>query len=151
VHHFVGGNFRLDALQAAILRVKLPRLPGWIAKRREGAAHYRTLFTDAGLLGYVNPPEELPERGHTYHQYVVRAQRRDALREHLGKQGLGTEVYYPIALHQQECFADLGYSTGDFPESERATAEVLALPIFPELRADERERVVAAIASYYLR
>ena len=151
VHRFVGGNFRLDAMQAAVLRAKLPRLEGWIARRREGAAHYRELFSAAGLLGTVTLPDELPDRGHTYHQYIIRAPRRDALREHMAAAKVGAEIYYPIALHQQECFADLGYSTGDFPESERATAEVLALPIFPELRADERERVVAAIASYYLR
>jgi dTDP-4-amino-4,6-dideoxygalactose transaminase len=149
VHHFVGGNFRLDALQAAILRVKLPRLDGWIAKRRASAAHYRQLFTAAGLLGHVTPPEELPGRGHTYHQYVVRVEQRDRLREHLGKLGLGTEVYYPISLHEQECFAPLGYRRGDFPESERAATEVMAMPIFPELRADERERMVEGIKSFY--
>ena len=149
IHRFVGGNFRLDALQAAILRVKLPRLDGWIAKRREGAAAYRRLFAEAGLIGSVQPPEELPGRGHTYHQYVVRAQRRDALREHLGTRGLGTEVYYPIALHQQECFADLGYREGAFPVSEQACREVLAMPIFPEVRADERERMVEGIRSFY--
>jgi dTDP-4-amino-4,6-dideoxygalactose transaminase len=149
VHRFVGGNFRCDAMQAAILRVKLARLDGWIARRREGAAHYRRLFAAAGLIGTVTVPEELPDRDHTYHQYVIRAPRRDALREHMAKEKVGAEIYYPIALHQQECFADLGYTTGDFPESERATAEVLALPIFPELRADERERVAAAIAGFY--
>ncbi|MGE5237116.1 MAG: DegT/DnrJ/EryC1/StrS family aminotransferase [Acidobacteriota bacterium] len=149
VHHFVGGNFRLDALQAVVLRAKLPRLDGWIARRREGAAHYRRLFTDAGLVGEVVLPEELPGRGHTYHQYVVRAPRRDALREFLAKRGVGSEVYYPISLHEQECFAVLGHRRGDFPESERAAAEVLALPIFPELRADERERVVEGIAAFF--
>jgi dTDP-4-amino-4,6-dideoxygalactose transaminase len=149
VHHFVGGNFRLDAMQAAILRVKLPRLPGWIAKRQAGAAQYRELFTQAGLDGKVRLPNELPGRGHTYHQFVVRVDRRDALREHLAKQGIGAEVYYPISLHEQQCFAELGYRRGDFPESERAETEVLALPIFPELRPDERERVVAGIASFY--
>jgi dTDP-4-amino-4,6-dideoxygalactose transaminase len=149
VHRFVGGNFRLDAMQAAILRAKLPRLEGWIERRRAGAAHYLELFTAAGLTGTVTLPEALPDRGHSYHQYVIRAPRRDALREHMAHHKVGAEVYYPIALHQQECFADLGYRTGDFPESERATAEVLALPIFPELRADERERVVEVIASFY--
>jgi len=149
VHRFVGGNFRLDAMQAAVLRAKLPRLEGWIARRQAGAAHYRELFAKAGLTGTVTLPAELPGRGHTFHQYVVRAPRRDALREHLAAQKIGAEVYYPIALHRQECFADLGYAAGAFPESERATEEVMALPIFPELRADERERVVAAIASFY--
>jgi dTDP-4-amino-4,6-dideoxygalactose transaminase len=149
VHHFVGGNFRLDAMQAAILRVKLPRLAGWIEKRREGARHYRELFTAAGVLGHVQPPVELPDRGHTYHQYVVRVEKRDQLREHLGKLGLGTEVYYPKALHQQECFADLGYGNGAFPVTEQATLEVMAMPIFPELLASERERMVEGIAKFY--
>ena len=150
VHHFVGGNFRLDALQAAILRAKLPRLPGWIAKRQAGAAHYRELFARAGLDKTVRLPEEIPGRGHTYHQFVVRVKDRDSLREHLAKQGIGAEIYYPISLHEQRCFAVLGYQRGDFPESERAEVEVLALPIFPELRPDERERVVAGIASFYV-
>ena len=149
VHHFVGGNFRLDAMQAAILRVKLPLLPRWIAKRQAGAAHYRELFAQAGLSGKVTLPAELPGRGHTYHQYVVRVPQRDAVREHMATQGVGAEVYYPISLHEQQCFADLGHRKGDFPESERAESEVLALPIFPELRPDERERVVAAIASFF--
>jgi dTDP-4-amino-4,6-dideoxygalactose transaminase len=149
VHHFVGGNFRLDALQAAILRAKLPRLPDWIAKRQAGAAHYRELFAQAPLDGKVRLPEEIPGRGHTYHQFVVRVERRDSLREHLAKQGIGAEIYYPISLHEQQCFAGLGYRRGDFPESERAETEVLALPIFPELRPDERERVVAGISSFY--
>jgi dTDP-4-amino-4,6-dideoxygalactose transaminase len=149
VHAFVGGNFRLDALQAAILRAKLPRLPGWIARRREGAAHYRALFAAAGLADTIGVPEELPGRGHTYHQFVVRAPRRDALREHLAGRGVGAEIYYPISLHLQQCFAALGYRDGAFPEAERAQADVLALPIFPEVRPDERERVVAAIAAFY--
>jgi len=149
VHRFVGGNFRLDAMQAAILRAKLPRLDGWNAKRRANAAHYRELFTAAGLDGTVTLPVELPGRGHTYHQFVVRAPERDRLREHLAASKVGAEVYYPIPLHEQECFAELGVRRGACPVSERAAAEVLALPIFPELRADERERVVEAIAAFY--
>jgi dTDP-4-amino-4,6-dideoxygalactose transaminase len=149
VHHFVGGNFRLDAIQAAILRAKLSRLPGWIAKRRVGAAHYRDLFAQAGVVGPVRLPAELEDRGHSYHQFVIRVERRDQLRERLAKQGIGAEIYYPIPLHEQECFEGLGYHHGDFPESERAADEVLALPIFPELRAEERTRVVEAIASFY--
>jgi len=149
VHHFVGGNFRLDAKDGRLHRVELRRLPGWIAKRQAGAAHYRELFTSAGLVGTVTLPAELPGRGHTYHQYVVRVPERDAVREHMAKEGVGAEVYYPISLHEQQCFADLGYKKGDFPKSEKAESEVLALPIFPELRADERERVVAAIAGFF--
>jgi dTDP-4-amino-4,6-dideoxygalactose transaminase len=149
VHRFVGGNFRLDALQAAILRAKLPRLDGWNAKRRANAAHYRQLFAAAGLTSKVGLPAELPGRGHTYHQFVVRVPERDRLRDHLGKAGIGTEVYYPIPLHEQECFAELGYRRGSCPVSEAAAAEVLALPVFPELRADERERVVEGIAGFF--
>ncbi|NWF99558.1 MAG: DegT/DnrJ/EryC1/StrS family aminotransferase [Thermoanaerobaculaceae bacterium] len=149
VHYTVGGNFRLDAIQAAILRAKLPYLDRWIAARREGAAHYRRLFQAAELGDAVVVPVELPGRGHSYHQYVVRVRERDRLRQYLQERGIGTEVYYPICLHQQRCFAPLGYRPGDFPEAERAAAEVLALPIFPELRADERERVVQAIADFY--
>jgi dTDP-4-amino-4,6-dideoxygalactose transaminase len=149
VHHFVGGNFRLAAIQAAILRAKLPRLDGWIARRREGAVHYRQLLTEAGLIGTVQPPEELPRRGHTYHQYVARAEARDALRECLGKQGLGTEVYYPIPLHLQTCFAELGYREGSFPVSEQACKDVIALPIYPEVRPDEREHLIDGMREFY--
>lgn len=148
-HHSVGGNFRLDALQATILRVKLPHLTRWIAARRAGAAHYGQLFHAAGLEDLVTPPAELPGRGHTYHQYVVRVPKRDELRRFLADRGVGTEVYYPVCLHQQECFASLGYHLGDFPVSEQASREVLALPIFPELRSDERERVVREMAAFF--
>jgi dTDP-4-amino-4,6-dideoxygalactose transaminase len=149
VHHRVGGNFRLDAMQAAVLRVKLPRLEGWVERRREGAAHYRRLFAEAGLEGVVVPPPELEGRGHVFHQYVVRVPRRDDLRRHLQGRGIGSEIYYPIPLHEQECFAALGYRRGDLPETERAAAEVLALPIFPELRGEERERVVGAVEEFF--
>lgn len=149
VHHTVGGNFRLDAMQAAILRVKLARLPRWLAARREGAAHYRELFRQAGLDDIVSLPVELPDRGHTYHQFVVRVPRRDELRGFLAERGVGTEVYYPICLHQQECFAHLGLGSGSFPVSEQATAEVLALPVFPELLPEERERVVREMATFF--
>jgi dTDP-4-amino-4,6-dideoxygalactose transaminase len=149
VHNFVGGNFRLDALQAAILRAKLPHLPGWIAKRRAGAVNYRALFNQAGLDGVVRLPAELAGRGHTYHQFIVRVPRRDVLREYLAKHGVFTEVYYPISLHQQPCFASLGHREGSFPEAEKAQTEVLALPIFPELRTEEQERVVEGIAGFF--
>lgn len=149
VHHTVGGNFRLDAIQAAVLRAKLPYLPRWNQARRENAQRYRKLFTEAGLAGVVQLPQELPDRGHTYHQYVVRVPQRDELRAFLAERGIGTEVYYPIPLHLQKCFASLGYAPGSFPEAEKAAAEVLALPIFPELTAEEQERVVAAFAAFY--
>jgi dTDP-4-amino-4,6-dideoxygalactose transaminase len=149
VHRWIGGNFRLDAMQAAILRAKLAHLQEWNELRRAGAAHYRELFAAAGLEGVVEPPVVMPGRDHTYHQFVVRAAQRDRLREHLVRERVGAEVYYPIPLHEQPCFAALGHRHGEFPEAERAAAQVLALPIFPELRREERERVVEAIAAFY--
>ena len=155
-HQFVGGNFRLDALQAAVLAVKLPHLPAWSAARRERANVYRTRFTDAGLLEKVRlPAEPYKNRGvtdhHIYHQYVVRvaAEARDPLRAHLTACGIGNAVYYPLALHQQECFRSLGYKEGDFPAAEAAARESLALPVFPELTADEQRVVVAAVAAFF--
>ncbi|GAB4136346.1 MAG: DegT/DnrJ/EryC1/StrS family aminotransferase [Planctomycetota bacterium] len=153
-HSLVGANFRLDALQAAFLRAKLPHLSADTERRRRNAALYERSFRAAGIaadrsLGSsVVLPEIVP--GHIVNQYVIRTGggRRDALRDALQRQGIGTEIYYPIPLHLQPCFAPLGYSQGDFPESERAARETLALPVFPELRADEIERVVAAIAGF---
>jgi dTDP-4-amino-4,6-dideoxygalactose transaminase len=148
-HPAVGGNFRLDALQAAVLLVKLPHVVSWIDDRRANADHYRYLFDHADLEGAVQLPEVLPGRGHTFNQYVVRAARRDELRAFLTERGIGAAVYYPLPLHLQRCFADLGYSEGDFPVAEQASREVLALPVFPELDASEQEEVVAAIAEFY--
>ena len=154
-HRFVGGNFRLDALQAAVLAVKLPHLAGWSAARRERAVCYRDLFTRAGLLEKVTLPAE-PYAGrvdnhHIYHQYVVRvaAAERDALRAHLSARGIGSAIYYPLSLHEQECFRPLGYQPGDFPAAEAAARESLALPVFPELTAAEQEAVVAAVAAFF--
>ena len=155
-HQFVGGNFRLDALQAAVLAVKLPHLPAWSAARRERAAFYRQLFAGAGLLAKVRlPAEPYACHGlaghHIYHQYVVRVEAgvRDALRAHLTAHGIGNAIYYPLALHQQECFLPLGYKAGDFPAAEAAARESLALPVFPELTADEQRAVVAAVAAFF--
>ena len=148
VHHLVGGNFRLDALQAAILRVKLARLGEWTASRRSNAERYRRIF--AGTPGL--PPEFiLPAQapGHIYNQFVIRAPRRDALREYLTKNGVGTEIYYPLALHLQPCFTDLGYKPGAFPHAERATQETLALPIYAELTEAQQAFVVEQIANFY--
>lgn len=151
LHHLVGGNFRLDALQAAVLAVKLPLLAGWAEARRAHAALYDGLFEASGLVarGLIVPPTVLPEAGHVFNQYVVRAQNRDALQAHLTAAGIGTMVYYPRPLHLQPCFADLGHGPGDFPESERACAEVLALPVYPELPPAGIERVVRAISGFY--
>jgi dTDP-4-amino-4,6-dideoxygalactose transaminase len=148
VHHMVGGNFRLDALQAAILRVKLQRLTAWTADRRRNAERYRRLFgAVSGLPAELVLPADAP--GHIYNQFVVRAPRRDRLREHLGKQGIGTEIYYPLALHLQPCFAELGYRPGAFPHAERATEDALALPIYAELTEAQQAFVVEQIAQFY--
>jgi len=148
VHHLVGGNFRLDALQAAILRVKLPHLPRWTEGRRANADRYRRLFTATpGIPPELCLPRDAP--GHIYNQFVIRVPRRDALREHLSKQGIGTEVYYPLALHLQPCFAELGYREGAFPHAEAATKEALALPIFAELSEEQQAYVVTQIAAFY--
>jgi dTDP-4-amino-4,6-dideoxygalactose transaminase len=148
VHHLVGGNFRLDALQAAVLRVKLPHLARWTAARRANADRYRSLFADtAGLPAELRLPGDVPE--HIYNQFVIRAPRRDALRDHLASAGVATEVYYPLPFHQQPCFRDLGYKDGAFPNAERAAQEALALPIFPELTLDQQAHVVAQIATFY--
>ncbi|HEX3760825.1 MAG TPA: DegT/DnrJ/EryC1/StrS family aminotransferase, partial [Kofleriaceae bacterium] len=147
-HHVaIGGNFRLDALQAAVLRVKLPHLAGWTAARRERAARYRALFAAARVPGELIVPGDAP--GHVYHQFTIRAPRRDALRDHLTRAGIGTEIYYPVPFHLQPCFADLGYRRGAFPHSERAAAEVLALPIHPELAPAQQAYVVDRIAGFY--
>ena len=148
-HPRVGGNFRLHALQAAVLRIKLPHTAGWIEGRRRNADRYRVLFAEAGLGGVVELPEALPGRGHTFNQFVVRAPRRDELKARLAAQGIGCSVYYPLPLHQQPCFAHLGHREGDFPVAERASREVLALPVFPELEEAELATVVDVIADFY--
>jgi dTDP-4-amino-4,6-dideoxygalactose transaminase len=153
-HKVVGGNFRIDAVQAAVLRAKLPFLDGWNAIRRANAASYRELFTSAGLLDRVLlPPEPHASSGlrdhHIFHQYVIRIPggKRDALQKFLTDRKIGTAIYYPVPLHLQECFAYLGHKTGDFPASEQAALEALALPIFPGLRREEQEEVVAGIVA----
>jgi dTDP-4-amino-4,6-dideoxygalactose transaminase len=155
-HHFIGGNFRLDELQAAILGVKLPYLEEWSAARRRVADNYRAGFERLGLTDRITlPAEPYRDRGltnhHIYHQYVIRTSRRDALREHLTQKEIGTAIYYPLALHEQECFRYLGYRAGDFPESERAAHETLALPIYPELSPDAVCYVAESIAEFFSR
>ncbi len=151
LHHFVGGNFRLDAIQAAALRVKLPLLTEFATRRQANAARYDALFEESGLVarGLVTPPTRLPAAGHVYNQYVIRTADRDGLARHLTQEGIGTAVYYPRPLHLQPCFAHLGHAPGDFPEAERACAEVLALPVHPLLTPVEAARVVASIAAYH--
>lgn len=153
-HLHVGGNFRLDAVQAAVISAKLPHLEDWSAGRRANAAHYDRLFAESGLAGnglISTPARTWPEveRSHVYNQYVIRAKDRDGLAAHLGAQGVGHAVYYPIPLHLAECFADLGHGEGDFPAAEEAARQVLAIPIYPELTSGQKERVVQAIADYY--
>jgi len=148
-HHLVGGNFRLDALQAAVLRVKLPHLASWTADRQRNAGRYRTLFEAAGLMDVVRLPIEAPHRTHIYNQFVIRVERRDDLRAHLDRQGIGTEVYYPVPFHLQKCFASLGYTAGAFPHAEAAAKDSLALPIYGELTEAQQSTVVRAIHSFY--
>jgi dTDP-4-amino-4,6-dideoxygalactose transaminase len=147
-HSVIGGNFRMDALQAAILRVKAPHLPAWSSARRENATRYRTLFRDAGLTDHITLPVEPPDRHHIFNQFVIRAARRDDLRAHLTGRGIGTEIYYPVPLHLQACFGYLGHRRGDFPEAEHAAAECLALPIYGELTLAQQRVVVGAIAEF---
>jgi dTDP-4-amino-4,6-dideoxygalactose transaminase len=154
-HDELGWNSRLDTLQAAILLVKLQHIEEWNARRRELGLRYDVLFSKAGLAetgpypldGTVLPKTD-PRATHVFHQYVIRVARRDALRAHLAERHIGTEIYYPVPLHLQKALVPLGYRSGDFPESERAAREVLALPIFPHLREEEQDAVVDAIAGF---
>lgn len=148
-HDEVGLNSRLDSLQAAILRVRLRHLEEWNEERRVIADRYRLLFAERDLLDLVHPPVELDGNYHIYHQYAPRVQDRDALEAFLEAEGIGCRVYYPLSLHRQKCFAFLGYGAGDCPVSEQLSRETLALPIFPELTADEQIRIADAIARFY--
>ena len=151
-HKYVGLNSRLDGFQGAVLRVKLPHLDVWTDARRANADNYRRLFTDLGLTEQVGIPFERPNAKHIYNQYVVRVpELRDRLRAFLTENAIGTDIYYPLPLHLQECFAYLGYHRGDLPESEKAANETLALPIFPELKAEQQEYVVDKIAEFFAR
>ena len=149
-HRLIGGNFRLDALQAAVVTIKLKHLDGWTAARQANAARYERLFAQAGLAaaGKVKLPAAKTNR-HIYNQYVIRAENRDGLLAHLRSREIGTEVYYPVPLHLQECFRGLGHRAGDFPESEKAAKETLALPIYPDLTDGMAQAVVGAITEFY--
>ena len=149
-HHLVvGGNFRLDEVQAAVLLVKLKHLDGWTGRRQANARVYQTAFEEARLADRLGTPRVPAGYRHIFNQYVVRAERRDDLREHLRRAEIGTEIYYPVPLHLQECFASLGGKPEDCPVSVRAAKETLALPIYPELTADQQRHVVRAIAEFY--
>jgi dTDP-4-amino-4,6-dideoxygalactose transaminase len=149
-HQIIGINSRLDTLQAAVLRVKLPHLDAWTSSRQLNAARYMELFAHYDIGGRVTVPSDEPRGRHVWNQFVIRVGdgRRDALRGHLTKVGVGTEIYYPVPLHMQKCFAHLGWQKGDLPHTEQAADETLALPIFPELTLDEQHTVVARIAEF---
>jgi dTDP-4-amino-4,6-dideoxygalactose transaminase len=149
-HEMLGTNSRLDALQAAVLRAKLPHLDSWAAGRNKRANRYRELFEDKGLSQYVNyPPAPGPEYHHVYNQFTIRASRRDELKEALRAAGIPTEIYYPLCLHLQKAFAYLGYQPGQLPVSERASHEALSLPVYPELSDAQQDQVVEAIDNFY--
>jgi dTDP-4-amino-4,6-dideoxygalactose transaminase len=149
-HSILGGNFRFDTLQAAVVNVKFPHLDHWSAGRQANAARYRRLFEEAGLTqsGAVRLPFEAPNRRHIYNQFVIRVPRRDELLQHLKECDIGSEIYYPVPLHLQRCFEYCGCHEGDFPVSEAAAKETLALPIYPELSDEQAEWVVEAIRRF---
>ncbi|PYS24669.1 MAG: transcriptional regulator [Acidobacteria bacterium] len=150
-HKVVGLNSRLDALQAAVLRVKLPHLDEWIAARQRKAQQYELMFLDAGLSEEIQVPFVRPGARHIFHQFVIRVSggKRDALRNHLRENDIGTDVYYPVPLHLQECFAYLGYREGEFPAAEAGAKETLALPVYPELTDEQQDFVVRTIANFF--
>ena len=147
-HLLVGGNFRMDALQAAVIRVKAPHLAAWTDARRANAQRYGTLFRDAALGDRVTLPVEPPDRRHIFNQFVIRTADRDGLKRYLDDRGIGTEIYYPVPFHLQPCFANLGHRRGEFPHAERAAGESLALPIYGELTEAQQEAVVEAVAGF---
>jgi dTDP-4-amino-4,6-dideoxygalactose transaminase len=148
-HAFIGGNFRIDELQAAVLGIKIKYLDGWTAGRQRNADYYASAFARAGLDAKIVAPSAAAGSRHIWNQYVIRARRRDELKQFLGERGVGCEIYYPVPLHQQQCFAYLKYAEGDFPVAEQAAAQTLALPIFPELEQSQLQYVVEQIAAFY--
>lgn len=150
-HGLIGGNFRIDELQAAVLLVKLDRLDEWTRRRQENARYYDAAFARAGVGAHVGIPAALPGYRHIYNQYIIRVQRREELRRHLAAAKIGTEIYYPISLHRQKCFEYLGYRPEAFPESTRAADETLAIPVYPELTRAQQQYVVETIAGFYRR
>jgi dTDP-4-amino-4,6-dideoxygalactose transaminase len=157
-HKLIGGNFRLDSVQAAVLNVKLDHLDGWTRRRQDNARRYETLFQQSGLVrkGYVRLPDPVyrdsgHKHYHIYNQFVLRVEKRDELIAHLKEKEIGAEIYYPVPFHLQECFRFLGHKEGDFPESEKAAKETIAIPIYPELTVQQQEEVVEAITEFYTR
>lgn len=148
-YRMLGCNSRLDELQAAVLRVKFRHLESWTKARQENASRYDKLFTDYQLTEYIKIPKVLSHCRHIFHQYTIQTTKRDQLMTHLKENGIGTEVYYPLSLHQQDCFAYLGQKTGSLPNSEKAASEVLSLPIYPELTLEQQDYVVLTIANFY--
>jgi dTDP-4-amino-4,6-dideoxygalactose transaminase len=144
-HRIVGGNFRIDALQAAVLRVKAPHLAGWTEGRRRNADRYRVLAAEARLADRIGLPVERAGFYHIYNQFVIRVPRRDRVKEVLASRRIGTAIYYPVPFHLQECFASLGYRAGEFPHAEAAARETLALPVYPELSEAQQAAVVSAL------
>ncbi|HKW01814.1 MAG TPA: DegT/DnrJ/EryC1/StrS family aminotransferase [Vicinamibacterales bacterium] len=149
IHKRIGGNFRLDALQAAVLRVKAPHLTAWTNARRRNADRYRALFEEFDLHDHIEAPIEPRGYRHIYNQFVIRSDRRDALRDHLQANRIGTEIYYPVPFHRQECFAALPQSGASFPVADRAAERVLALPIYGELTEEQQRHVVTCLAEFY--
>jgi dTDP-4-amino-4,6-dideoxygalactose transaminase len=152
-HQAVGINSRLDSIQAAVLNVKLDHLSAWTRQRQANARRYHELFAAAGLDQSIGLPTVSPKCEHVWNQYTIRIpdQQRDRLRQYLSEANIGTEIYYPVPIHRQECFSALGYGPGSLPETERAAREVLSLPIFPQLTLQEQESVVRGIAQYFRR
>ena len=150
-HKWVGWNSRLDAIQAVVLKIKLPHLDDWSAGRATNADRYDRLLAESGLVesGRVQLPYRTEKARHIFNQYTLRVERRDELKKHLGESAIGCSVYYPVPLHLQECFQELGYKEGDFPHTERACREVISLPVYPELTAEQQQRVVEEIADFY--
>ena len=147
-HHLVGGNFRMDEIQAAVLRVKAPHLAGWTEARRVNASRYALMFAEAGLTGRVTLPSEPRDRRHIFNQFVIRTADRDGLKRHLDARGIGNEIYYPVPFHLQPCFTNLGYRLGALPNAERAARESLAIPIYGELSYEQQRTVVDAVAEF---
>jgi len=148
-HSIVGFNSRLDEIQAAVLRVKLPHLRAWSEARCKNAEYYSHGIEAAGISAFVTPPAILPDRTHIFHQYVIRCEKRNDLQSYLNDKGIDTKVYYPVSLHEQDCFLSLDYNQDDFPHSHAASKETLALPVYPELTAEQKQYVVESIVAFY--